>query len=69
MINLNVSRKLTTTSLEPWRLAYGDSGLLDFYLDYWNKYYGADGTNPDILIMFANTCVEFGQWPRKQYLI
>ena len=55
--------------LEPYRVAYGESGILDYYLDCWNKGCGTDKFDECVLKLIANCCVESGLWSWLRGLI
>ncbi|KAL6718469.1 hypothetical protein ACLMJK_004560 [Lecanora helva] len=46
---------------EPWRLLYGELGLLDFYLDFFNEHHtpDLDDLDENIVRIIANCCVEY----------
>ena len=52
---------------EPWRLFYGRVGLLDFYLDIFNKYRQGDEWDTPALKLIGNCCVDYGITPAMMW--
>lgn len=46
--------------IEPWRLQFGDSGILGFYLERLRRAHGEHIWDTDALRLIGNTCVDLG---------
>lgn len=53
---------LTDTRSEPWRLAFGDEQILDFYLDLLAADEIDHDWTPDVLRLIGNSCAELGSY-------